>query len=53
MCFSLPVSEHFSEQVMYILFWGSASAVSFGVTYHFGEEFVDKPKLAWAKAKME
>ena len=50
---SLLVTEHVSEQVMYVLFWGGSSAVTLAMIYFYGQEFVDKPKLAQAKLKME
>ena len=49
----LWIVEHLSEQVMYILFWGSASAITLGSIYYFGREFVDRPKLVQAKLKTE
>jgi len=45
--------EHFSEQVMYVLFWGGASAITLGAIYYYGQEFVDRPKLVQAKLKSE
>jgi len=45
--------EHPSEQAMYILFWGGASAITLGSIYYYGQEFVDRPKLAQGKLKTE
>ena len=45
--------ENPSEQFMYVLFWGGASAITLGIIYFFGVEFVDRPKLALAKVKLE
>jgi len=45
--------EHPSEQIMYILFWGSASAASLSLIYLFGKDFVDKPKLSQGRPKMD
>jgi hypothetical protein len=45
--------EHISEQLMYVLFWGGASAVTLGAIYYFGQVFVDRPKLVQAKQKAE
>jgi hypothetical protein len=45
--------EHLSEQVMYVLFWGGASAITLGAIYYYGQEFVDRPKLVQAKLKSE
>lgn len=47
------VAEHPSEQAMYILFWGGASAITLGSIYYYGQEFVDRPKLAQGKLKTE
>ena len=47
------VSEHVSEQMMYVLFWGTASVISLGVMYMFGTEFVDQPRLVHTKLKMD
>ena len=38
--------------MMYVLFWGGASMATLGAIYYFGQEFVDKPKLA-QKDKVE
>jgi hypothetical protein len=45
--------EHLSEQLMYALFWGGASAITAGSIYYFGDVFVDRPKLVQAKLKSE
>jgi hypothetical protein len=45
--------EHLSEQVMYILFWGGASAISLGSIYYYGKVFVNRPKLVPEKLKTE
>ncbi|XP_067650738.1 phosphatidylinositol-3-phosphatase SAC1-like [Haliotis asinina] len=45
--------EHFSEQVMYVFFWGAASVIALTVMFAFGSEYVDQPKLTQAKTKME
>ncbi|KAH3768791.1 hypothetical protein DPMN_170007 [Dreissena polymorpha] len=45
--------EHVSEQLMYVLFWGVASAVSVAVMYRYGSEFVDQPKLVHTKVKTD
>ncbi len=47
------ISEHVSEQFMYILFWGGASVGCLLAIYMYGLDFVNKPKLAQSKAKME
>jgi len=47
------IPEHVSEQLMYIFFWGTASAISLAVMYKFGGEFVDRPKLVQTKLKAE
>ncbi|XP_056015741.1 phosphatidylinositol-3-phosphatase SAC1-like isoform X1 [Ostrea edulis] len=44
--------ESWSEQFMYILFWGTASIVSLGVIYIYGSEFVDQPKLVHTQARV-
>lgn len=49
-CF-LP-AESWSEQFMYILFWGTASVVSLAVIYIYGSEFVDQPKLVHTHARV-
>jgi len=46
-------SEHLSEQLMYVLFWGSASAISLGYIYYYGDVFVNRPKLVPDKLKSE
>ncbi len=38
---------------MYILFWGGASLACMGAIYFYGNDFVNKPKLAQAKPKLE
>ncbi|GFO16307.1 phosphatidylinositide phosphatase sac1 [Plakobranchus ocellatus] len=45
--------EHLSEQMMYVLFWGMASLLSMGTIFMYGIVFVDQPRLAVAKFKME
>jgi len=45
--------EHLSEQLMYILFWSSATAISLGSIYYYGEVFVNRPKLVPEKLKSE
>ncbi|KAL3860478.1 hypothetical protein ACJMK2_010600 [Sinanodonta woodiana] len=45
--------EHFSEQVMYVLFWGMASLATLGFIYLYGTEFVDNPKLVHTKVKAD
>ncbi|XP_013393866.1 phosphatidylinositide phosphatase SAC1-B-like [Lingula anatina] len=45
--------EHATETLMYIVFWGGASLVSLGLIYYYGDEFVDQPKLAQTKTKVE
>ncbi|XP_041376038.1 phosphatidylinositol-3-phosphatase SAC1-like [Gigantopelta aegis] len=45
--------EHFTENLMYILFWGTASAITLAVIVTYGQEFVDQPRLAQAKVKMD
>jgi len=45
--------EHLSEQIMYVLFWGGASAITLAAIYYFGNVFVDRPKLVQAKLKTE
>lgn len=45
--------EHLSEQLMYVLFWGSASAISLGSIYYYGDVFVNRPKLVPEKLKSE
>uniref|UniRef100_A0A8W8JT49 SAC domain-containing protein n=1 Tax=Magallana gigas TaxID=29159 RepID=A0A8W8JT49_MAGGI len=44
--------ESWSEQFMYILFWGTASVVSLAVIYIYGSEFVDQPKLVHTHARV-
>ncbi|OPL21342.1 hypothetical protein AM593_06810, partial [Mytilus galloprovincialis] len=43
-CILIP-DENISTQLMYILFWGTASFLSLAAIYIFGSEFVDTPKL--------
>ncbi|RUS70045.1 hypothetical protein EGW08_022194 [Elysia chlorotica] len=45
--------EHLSEQMMYVLFWGMASAMSLATIFMYGTTFVDQPRLAMAKFKTE
>ncbi|ESN91957.1 hypothetical protein HELRODRAFT_116244 [Helobdella robusta] len=45
--------EHISEQLMYVLFWGGASAVTAATMLYYGREFVDRPKLVQRKLKTE
>ncbi|XP_076448962.1 phosphatidylinositol-3-phosphatase SAC1-like [Babylonia areolata] len=45
--------ENASEQLMYVLFWGSATAISLATMMLFGTTFVDQPRLAQDKVKME
>jgi hypothetical protein len=45
--------EHLSEQLMYVMFWGSASAISLGSIYYYGKVFVNRPKLVPEKLKTE
>jgi len=45
--------EHLSEQLMYVLFWGSASAISVAFVYYYGDVFVNRPKLVPEKLKSE
>lgn len=45
--------ENLSEQLMYILFWGSASALSLSSIYYYGNVFVNRPKLIADKLKTE
>ncbi|KAL5021530.1 hypothetical protein ScPMuIL_000685 [Solemya velum] len=45
--------EHFGEQLMYVIFWGGAATISFGLIYLYGVEYVNSPRLAQAKVKME
>ena len=49
----LSLAEHPSEQFMYVLFWGGASIMSLAAIYFYGNDFVNKPKLAQAKFKTE
>lgn len=49
---SLLPAESWSEQFMYILFWGTASVVSLAVIYIYGSEFVDQPKLVHTHARV-
>jgi len=46
-------SEHPGEQLAYVLFWGGSSALCLASIYHFGIEFVDRPKLVATKTKTE
>jgi len=39
--------------MMYVLFWGSASAISLGSIYYYGDVFVNRPKLVPEKLKSE
>ncbi|KAL8575893.1 hypothetical protein ACOMHN_027291 [Nucella lapillus] len=45
--------ENASEQLMYVLFWGSALAISLAIMMLFGTTFVDQPRLTLDKVKME
>ncbi|XP_052060414.1 phosphatidylinositol-3-phosphatase SAC1-like isoform X1 [Mytilus californianus] len=47
-CILIP-DENISTQLMYILFWGTASFLSLAAIYIFGSEFVDTPKLVHSK----
>ncbi|XP_063441081.1 phosphatidylinositol-3-phosphatase SAC1-like [Mytilus trossulus] len=47
-CILIP-DENISTQLMYILFWGTASFLSMAAIYIFGSEFVDTPKLVHSK----
>ncbi|XP_050397632.1 phosphatidylinositol-3-phosphatase SAC1 [Patella vulgata] len=51
-CILLP-SEHFSEQLMYLAFWGGSAIFSLVAMFVYGQDFVDLPKLAQAKVKVE
>ncbi|KAK6178001.1 hypothetical protein SNE40_012847 [Patella caerulea] len=51
-CILLP-SEHFSEQLMYLAFWGGSAVFSLVAMFVYGQDFVDLPKLAQAKVKVE
>ena len=46
-------SEHATEQVLYILFWGGFCVISSLAVYMFGEVFVDSPRLTQAKFKTD
>lgn len=46
-------SDDIREQFIYVLFWGGASIGTLFFIFLYGVEFVDKPKLAQAKLKME
>jgi len=47
------ITEHMGEQLMYVLFWGSASAISLGSIYYYGDVFVNRPKLVPMKLESE
>ena len=49
----LCCAENASEQLMYVLFWGSATAISMAIMMLFGTTFVDQPRLTQDKVKME
>jgi len=44
--------ENLAETVVYILFWTIVSAFCGAVVYLYGDDFVNKPRLAQAKPKM-
>ena len=50
---SFVFAENPTEQFMYILFWGTASVLTLIFIYYYGREFVDNPKLALAKVRMD
>jgi len=45
--------EHLTEQMMYVLFWGSASFLSLATMFVFGTVFVEHPHLVLTKLKAE
>ncbi|KAK7498060.1 hypothetical protein BaRGS_00010648 [Batillaria attramentaria] len=45
--------EDAREQLMYILFWGSATAISMATLMLFGTVFVDQPRLTQEKVKTD
>ncbi|KAK7114539.1 hypothetical protein V1264_000589 [Littorina saxatilis] len=49
----LMPGEDQREQLMYVLFWGSALAISMAVMMLFGTTFVDQPRLTQDKVKTE
>ncbi|XP_070575933.1 phosphatidylinositol-3-phosphatase SAC1-like [Ptychodera flava] len=51
-CLLIPAAE-FYQQAMYVLFWGAATLLTLSIIYYNGVEFVDRPKLAQSKLKME
>lgn len=44
--------DTWTETLAYVLFWGTASVVTFGVILFNGRDFVDAPKLV-QKEKMD
>ena len=46
-------SEHLSEQVMFLMFWAAACVGCCIAIYHFGKDFVDKPRLIQSRLKYE
>jgi hypothetical protein len=55
LCYNIDdcVAENASEQLMYVLFWGSATAISLAVMMLYGTTFVDQPRLTSDKVKVE
>ncbi|CAD5119598.1 DgyrCDS8199 [Dimorphilus gyrociliatus] len=46
-------SDHSGEHALYLAFWIMATAVTGGLIYYYGTEFVDKPKLVQTKNKLD
>ncbi|KAA0195177.1 Phosphatidylinositide phosphatase SAC1 [Fasciolopsis buskii] len=44
LCVIVPTA-HWTEQVTYVLFWGTASVLSAFAIFAYGEEFVDRPRF--------
>ncbi|TPP56590.1 SAC1A [Fasciola gigantica] len=44
LCIIVPTA-HWTEQVTYVLFWGTASVLSAFAIFAYGEEFVDRPRF--------
>ncbi|TGZ61770.1 hypothetical protein CRM22_007829 [Opisthorchis felineus] len=44
LCVAVPTA-HWTEQVTYVLFWGTASVLSAFAIFAYGEEFVDRPRF--------
>ena len=47
-----PLGDTWTETLAYVLFWGTASVMTFAVILFNGRDFVDAPKLV-QKEKMD